>query len=158
MGAQLSDRATEAIADQESDPIAAPPASAAVNAIEKTGMRVLIVDDDEDSAIVMAEALELKGHVTATSFDAAKTLEVVSRFSPDVILLDIGLPIVNGYELAQRLRQMPELGSARLFAVTGYSQESYRKRAMDCGFDQHITKPIELEALDSLIRRKAESA
>lgn len=158
MGAQFSDRATEATAGQEGDPIAATPESAAVNAAEKTGMRVFIVDDNEDSAILMAEALEARGHVTATSFDAATALKFVSRFSPDVILLDIGLPIVNGYELAQKLRQMPELGSARLFAVTGYSQESYRKRAMECGFDQHLTKPIELEALDSLIRHKPESA
>jgi len=158
MGAQLFDRASEVRAGQESDPVVETPESAAVNAVETTGMRVFIVDDDEDSAIVMAEALELKGHVTATSFDAATTLKAVSRFSPDVILLDIGLPIVNGYELAQKLRQMPELGSARLFAVTGYSQESDRKRAMECGFDQHISKPIELEALDSLIRHKPESA
>jgi CheY-like chemotaxis protein len=157
MSTQLSDRDTEAIAGQESDPIAKTP-NVAVNAAEKTGMRVFIVDDNEDSAMLMAEALEARGHVTATSFDAATTLKFVSGFSPDVILLDIGLPIVNGYELAQKLRQMPELGAARLFAVTGYSRESSRKRAMECGFDQHITKPIELEALDSLIRRKAEPA
>lgn len=158
MDTHLSDSVTDAIAGQESDPIAASPENAAVNAPEKTGMRVFIVDDNEESAILMAEALEARGHVTATSFDAATTLKFVSGFSPDVILLDIGLPIVNGYELAQKLRQMPELGSARLFAVTGYSQESYRKRAMECGFDRHITKPIELEVLDSLIRRTAESA
>ena len=120
-------------------------------------MRVFIVDDNEDAAMLMAEVLETKGHVTGTSFDAATALRVISDFAPDVVLLDIGLPIVNGYELAQRLRRMSELGPVRLFAVTGYSQESYRKRSMECGFDQHLTKPIELEALDSLIRGAARS-
>lgn len=158
MDAHFSNWATEAIAGQESDPIVETPQIETINAVEKTGMRVFIVDDNEDSAILMAEALEARGHVTTTAFDAATALKLVSRFLPDVILLDIGLPIVNGFELAQKLRQMPELGPVRLFAVTGYSEESYRKRSMGCGFDQHITKPIELEALDSLIRRKAESA
>ena len=121
-------------------------------------MRVFIVDDNEDVAMLMAEALELKGHVTSASFDAVTALRVISQFSPDVILLDIGLPIINGYELAQKLRQMPELGPVRLFAVTGYSQESHRRRSMECGFDQHLTKPIEWDALDSLIRYNAQSA
>ncbi len=124
----------------------------------EVGMRVFVVDDNEDAAVLMAEALGTKGHVTATSFDAITALKDIPQFAPDVILLDIGLPVIDGYELARQLRQIPELATARLFAVTGYSEESYRKRAMECGFDQHITKPIELEALDSLIRCKAETA
>lgn len=123
----------------------------------KGGMRVFIVDDNEDAAVLMAEALGIKGHVTATSFDAITALKDIPPFSPDVILLDIGLPIIDGYELAQKLRQVPELATVRLFAVTGYSARSHRERSMECGFEQHIVKPIELGALDSLIRNQAQS-
>lgn len=116
-------------------------------------MRVFIVDDNEDAAELMAEALELKGHVAAISFNAVTALKAIPQFSPDVILLDIGLPIIDGYELAQQLRQIPELATVRLFAITGYSTRWHQQRSVECGFDLHLTKPIELEVLDSLIRR-----
>ncbi|HVA68250.1 MAG TPA: response regulator, partial [Candidatus Binataceae bacterium] len=106
---------SETDAGVESGCAIAPPQSAIEDAQARTvsrdvegGMRVFIVDDNEDVAMLMAEALELKGHVTSASFDAVTALRVISQFSPDVILLDIGLPIINGYELAQKLRQMPE--------------------------------------------------
>lgn len=117
------------------------------------GMRVFIVDDNEDAAELLSEALELKGHVTRAAFDPMTALKDAAPFLPDVILLDIGLPKISGYELAEKLRAMPELRSVRLFALTGYAQESDRKRSLECGFEQHLAKPIELDDLDSLIRR-----
>ena len=72
---------------------------------------------------------------------------------PDVILLDIGLPVMDGYELAGRIRSIPEIRSARLFALTGYGQDSYRAQSVGLGFERHIAKPVEIEILDSLIRK-----
>lgn len=119
---------------------------------ESRGMRVYIVDDNEDAAVLLSQALEMKGHVTRAAFDPVTALKDISPFSPDVVLLDIGLPVIDGYELAQKFRQMPELRSARLFALTGHAMESDRKRSTECGFEQHLAKPIELDDLDSLIR------
>ncbi len=116
------------------------------------GLRVFIVDDNEDAALLLAEALADKGHVTATAFDPPSALKLVRDFRPDVVLLDIGLPVMDGYELAHRMRQIPELHSARLFALTGYGQDSDRAQSLELGFERHLAKPIEIDILDSFIR------
>ncbi len=117
-----------------------------------SGLRIFIVDDNQDAALLLAEALAEKGHVTKTAFDPVPALDLMRNFRPDVILLDIGLPVMDGYELAGRIRSIPELRSARLFALTGYGQDSYRTQSVGLGFERHIAKPVELEMLDSLIR------
>jgi CheY-like chemotaxis protein/two-component sensor histidine kinase len=121
------------------------------------GLRVFIVDDNEDAALLLAEALSEKGHVTRTAFDPVSALELVPGFMPDVILLDIGLPVMDGYELADRIRRIPELHRARLFALTGYGQDSYRAQSVGLGFERHLAKPVEVEILDSLIRTTGSS-
>jgi signal transduction histidine kinase len=121
------------------------------------GIRVLIVDDNEDAATLLSEALEATGHVTRTAFDPLSALELAPTFKPDVILLDIGLPVMDGYELAQKIRQIPELRAARLFALTGYGQESDRARSRRVGFERHLTKPIDLHELKDLIRASADT-
>jgi two-component system CheB/CheR fusion protein len=110
-------------------------------------IRVLVVDDNRDAAETLAEALALEGHDVAVAYDGGMALEVAARCSPDVVLLDIGLPVLDGYEVARRLRGSRAAPAPRLIAVTGYGQESDRTRAAEAGFDDHIVKPVDLEVL-----------
>jgi signal transduction histidine kinase/ActR/RegA family two-component response regulator len=107
--------------------------------------RVLIVDDNRDAAVVLEEALGELGHVTRSAFDAPSALCVARDFGPDVALLDIGLPVMDGYELARRLRDLPGMSGIRLVAVTGYGQDADRARSRDAGFYEHLVKPIDLD-------------
>jgi len=115
--------------------------------------KILIVDDNRDAAEILAEALDLSGYQTRVAFDGPSTLAMVDAFKPDVMLVDIGLPVMDGYELARQLRANPGLASARLIAVTGYGQESDRRRALDAGFDEHMVKPLDLERLEAMLRQ-----
>jgi CheY-like chemotaxis protein len=110
--------------------------------------RVLIVDDNEDAANSLAMILKLSGHETASVYTAMDALERAVSFRPDVVLLDIGLPGMNGYEVAQKMRELPGLADIRLIAVTGYGRSDDRLRARDAGFDDHLTKPVEFAVLD----------
>ena len=109
--------------------------------------RVLIVDDNEDAANSLAMVLKLGGHETASVYTAADALARATVFKPDVVLLDIGLPGMDGYEVAQKMRELPGLRNVRLVAVTGYGRSDDRLRARDAGFDQHLTKPVEFSLL-----------
>jgi CheY-like chemotaxis protein len=95
--------------------------------------------------------LELHGCVVRTAATAARALELLPGFAPAVTLLDIGLPDMNGYELARRLRQAPGGTAMKLIAITGWGQQKDRERALDAGFDHHMTKPIELGILRGLV-------
>ena len=119
------------------------------------GLRVFVVDDNEDAAELLSEALAEMGHTTAMAVNPVAALEKAVTFIPDVFVIDIGLPIMDGYELVRRLREMPELASTRFFALSGYGRDSDRSQAYRAGFDRHLTKPIDLERLDSLIRSTA---
>lgn len=110
--------------------------------------RVLIVDDNEDAANSLAMILKLSGHETASVYTAVDALERATEFRPDVVLLDIGLPGMDGYEVAQKMRELPGLRDIRLVAVTGYGRSDDRVRARDAGFDDHLTKPVEFAVLD----------
>jgi two-component system CheB/CheR fusion protein len=110
--------------------------------------RVLIVDDNEDAANSLAMILKLSGHETASVYTARDALERAVSFRPDVVLLDIGLPGMNGYEVAQKMRELPGLADIRLVAVTGYGRSDDRLRAREAGFDDHLTKPVEFAVLD----------
>jgi CheY-like chemotaxis protein len=114
---------------------------------------VLVVDDNEDAAALLAEALERWGHRVQVAFDGPSALRAVERFTPDLALLDIGLPAMDGYELARRLRALPALAHVRLLAVTGYGQERDRRAAADAGFDGHLAKPVELGVLEAELSR-----
>jgi CheY-like chemotaxis protein len=115
--------------------------------------RVLIVDDNEDAANSLAMVLKLGGHETASVYTAADALARAASFKPDVVLLDIGLPGMDGYEVALRLRELPGLRNVRLVAVTGYGRSDDRLRAREAGFDEHLTKPVEFSALDRTLSR-----
>lgn len=128
-----------------------PEPSAALKPV--TGCRVLVVDDNRDAASTTAMCLEIAGHEVKTAFDGLQALASAPVYAPEVVVLDIGLPGMNGYELATRLRQLPETAGALMIAVTGYGQEVERQRAFDAGFDAHLIKPAEPVKLTELIAR-----
>jgi CheY-like chemotaxis protein len=113
--------------------------------------RLLVVEDNHDVAQMLSEVLHIYGYATRVAYDGISALEVAKSFRPDVALVDIGLPAMDGYQLARRLRQLPELRKTRLFAVTGYGQLADRMRSAQAGFDRHLVKPVDLEELRRLI-------
>jgi CheY-like chemotaxis protein len=118
-----------------------------------TGMRILIVDDNEDVREMMGELLMGSGFEVQTAGDAATALRAVSDFDPQVVLLDIGMPVIDGYELARRLRALPHGNRLKIIAITGYGQEQDRQRSFDAGFDEHVTKPLGHSQLLELLGR-----
>jgi CheY-like chemotaxis protein len=126
---------------------------AALNGAATKRLRVLVVDDNEDSALSLAMLLELQGYAVATAFRGGDALRSAAEQSPDVALLDIGLPDMTGYELARRLRDT--LGSApvTLVALTGWGQDEDRRAAEGAGFDHHFTKPVDPDALEQLLQQ-----
>jgi signal transduction histidine kinase len=111
--------------------------------------RVLVVDDNLDGAQVLAETLRELGHAVEVAHDGPTALEIARRWKPQIALLDIGLPVMDGYELAGRLRELG--GPLRLVAVTGYGQESDRRRSREAGFAAHLVKPVDLDVLTTVI-------
>jgi signal transduction histidine kinase len=109
--------------------------------------RVLIVDDNIDAADSLALVLELDGHVARPVYSAREALELAVAFKPDVMLLDIGLPEMDGYEVARRVRAQPRLERVRLIALTGYGQVEDLHRAREAGFDDHLVKPVDFATL-----------
>jgi signal transduction histidine kinase/CheY-like chemotaxis protein len=114
-------------------------------------LRVLVVDDNVDGAESLSDCLALLDYETRVAFDGPTAVELAAQFQPHVVLLDIGLPGLDGYEVARRLRQgvLPE---ALVVAVSGYGREEDRRLATEAGFDHHLTKPVALEALEALLR------
>jgi CheY-like chemotaxis protein len=104
-----------------------------------------VVDDNEDAADMLAEALQAEGHVVQVAHDAAEALSMAFAFGPEIAVLDLGLPVMDGYELAARIRS--DGRALRLIAVTGYGQETDRERSRAAGFERHLVKPIELSEL-----------
>ena len=113
--------------------------------------RVLVVDDNHDAAHSVADLLALGGHEVRTAADGREALTVAEHFSPEVVVLDIGLPILDGYEVAARLRTMDGTRGALLLALTGYGQQDDRERAEAAGFDHHFVKPADPVALQKCI-------
>jgi signal transduction histidine kinase len=113
--------------------------------------RVLVVDDNVDSAEMVAELVTAWGHETQLAADGLAAIEIAATFRPDVVFLDIGLPGLDGYEVARRLRAMPATSASRIVAVSGYGTAEDRKKTADAGFDAHLTKPVDLAALERLL-------
>ena len=114
--------------------------------------RVLVVDDNVDAAVSLAQLLRLEGHVVETVYGARAALDKFDGFNPDVVLLDIGLPEMDGYEVAHRLRQRTDLHPVILVALTGYGQREDRERALVAGFDDHLVKPVSFEDLQRVLQ------
>jgi CheY-like chemotaxis protein len=100
---------------------------------------------------MIAEALKISGFDTCVAHDGPQALARAPEFKPDAAFLDIGLPVMDGYELATRLRELPGLEGIKLIAVTGYGQESDRRRSAAAGFQHHLVKPVNLDALETLL-------
>jgi len=120
--------------------------------VTDAGLKILVVDDSQDAADTCATVLELSGHEVQTAYSGRRALELARTFRPHALLLDIGLPDVNGYELARTIRAAPWGGGMVLIAVTGWGQGKDRRRALEAGFDHHLTKPIAAETLESLLQ------
>jgi PAS domain S-box-containing protein len=116
------------------------------------GMKILVVDDNRDAADACATLLELSGHHVQTAYTGRRALELAETFRPHALLLDIGLPDLDGYQLAGKVRAAPWGRGIILIAVTGWGQEEDRRRAFDAGFDHHLTKPIAAETVESLLQ------
>jgi DNA-binding response OmpR family regulator len=113
--------------------------------------RILVVDDNQDSAESLTILLSLAGNETQTAFDGLEAMESAATFKPELILLDIGLPKLNGYEVARKIREQPWGKKMVLIALTGWGQEEDRCRSREAGFDHHLTKPIDLGSLKKLL-------
>jgi CheY-like chemotaxis protein len=113
--------------------------------------RILIVDDNEDAADSLGMVLGLDGHQVLSAYTGAQALELAHSFKPEIVLLDIGLPGVDGYEVARRIRALAGLQTVHLVAITGYGQDADKARARAAGFADHLVKPVEFTALQRIL-------
>jgi len=113
--------------------------------------RILVVDDNEDAAQMLAVALEQRGYPTRVAHDAPTALRLAAEFSPEIAFLDLGLPVMDGYELAAHLRALPALAGLRLIALTGYGQDSDRQRTRQAGFHDHLVKPVGIDDIEAAL-------
>ena len=134
-----------------------PPTSDGPRATALSGCRILVVDDNKDSADSLGMLLRLKGNDIRTAYDGLEAVEVAETFHPELVLLDIGLPKLNGYEVARRIRQQPWGRDVVLVALTGWGQDEDRRRSQEAGFNFHIVKPVELAALEELLAEPIKS-
>jgi CheY-like chemotaxis protein len=118
---------------------------------ERVSRRVLVVDDNQDSAETIAMLIELWGHQARIVHNGPAALAEAPGWRPEVVLLDIGLPGIDGYEVARRLRQEPAMAGALLIAMTGYGQERDRRMSSEAGFDHHLVKPVDPAVLQKLL-------
>jgi PAS domain S-box-containing protein len=127
------------------------PAAAQPSARSTDVLSVLVVDDNLDSARTLAMLLRLWGHEVYLASDGPSALKLADAYQPDVVLLDIGLPEMDGYEVAQELRKRPGMAKALLIALTGYGQEEDKRRSQQAGFNKHLVKPIDPDVVQKLI-------
>ncbi|MFM0309463.1 PAS domain S-box protein [Paraburkholderia sp. RL17-383-BIF-A] len=131
-----------------------PADSAPPEAPHTAGLRVLVVDDNADAAESLAMVLELEGHEVRTAGDGIAGLELIDAFAPQAVILDIGLPRLNGYEVARRIRRDHEDAGILLIAVTGWGQQQDKQTAVEAGFDHHFTKPVDPRELQRVLSRQ----
>lgn len=136
-----------------SGPAAPRPASALTAPARAPGCRVLVVDDSLDAARSLARLLRLGGHEVRTAHDGPAAVDAFVEFAPEVVFLDIGMPIMDGYEVARRIRALPSKPPVLLVAVTGWGQEEDRRRSRAAGIDVHLVKPVEPDQLRELLAR-----
>jgi CheY-like chemotaxis protein len=132
-------------------PEAAAPVPDAQPGADAALLRVLVVDDNVDAAVMLAMLLEASGHQVQVEHDPLEALAATLANPPQVCLLDIGLPGIDGLELARRLRARPGTAHALLIAITGYGQDSDRQQILEAGFDHHLVKPIDIAQLYTLL-------
>lgn len=119
----------------------------------KPARRILVVDDMQDAADSLAMLLEMSGNEVHTAYDGLAAVEATAHFRPDVALLDIGMPKLNGYEACRRIRELPSSSDIVLIALSGWGQEEDKRRTREAGFDAHLVKPVDAAALEQLLQR-----
>jgi CheY-like chemotaxis protein len=122
-------------------------ATTADRALTLTRKNVLVIDDNIDAAESLAALLRLQGHEVKVAYSGAAGLKLASETHPDMVILDIGMPAMDGYQVARQLRKQPEGNKAVLIALTGWGQEQDRNRSKEAGFDYHLTKPVDPQTL-----------
>ena len=120
--------------------------------VDRSHERVLVVDDNPDALIMMGDALRWLGYTVQMAPDGPTAVRIAATFRPDIALVDIGLPVMDGYEVAERLRELDSAGPPRVVAVTGYGQDADRERSTAAGFEAHLVKPIPLETLEQVLQ------
>lgn len=128
-------------------PLSAAPPSHATTAPR----RVLVVDDNEDIVMTMRLLLTKLGHTVRVAYNGQQAMAEAEAFRPEVVLMDIGLPVMDGYEAARQLRQQPWGRCIKLVAITGWGQARDVERALEAGFDHHVVKPVDRKLLESLL-------
>jgi PAS domain S-box-containing protein len=135
--------------------IAAPPSDTRPAGTSASPLRILVVDDTYAAAFVLSSLLKKLGHHVETVADAMAAIEAVIRNKPHLVFSDIAMPGITGYELARRLKPMPEMDGVMLVALSGYGQESDRRDSKEAGFDRHLVKPISIQALQAMLNERA---
>ena len=115
------------------------------------GKRILVVDDNPDEAELVTGLLELQGHDVRSAHTPSEAIRIAAQFQPDVAFLDIGLPMMDGFQLALALRVIPELRDCRFVAITGYDDADDRKQSKRLGFEAHLVKPIAMDTLETVL-------
>ena len=116
--------------------------------------RILVVDDHRDAARVLGLLLDSLGYEVKTANDGHQALETIAAFHPEIVFLDIGLPQLDGYEVARRVRESPGLRDTKLIALTGWSHADDRRRTREAGFDHHLVKPVAVKTLKEVLARE----
>jgi CheY-like chemotaxis protein len=132
-----------------------PPAESVVSTPER--YRILVVDDNRDAAESTGTMLRMMGNEVRTAHGGLQAIDEAATFRPDVILLDIGMPGLNGYDAARRIREQDWGKSMVLVALTGWGQEDDKRKALQAGFDHHFTKPVDPREIERLLQRDAAS-
>lgn len=134
-----------------------PPVPGAGTKRATTGRRVLVIDDNQDAAVTLAMLLKLTGHEVHTRYGGWEGIEAAGSLHPQVVLLDIGMPLLNGYDACRLIREQPWGQSMVLIALTGYGQEEDKRRSREAGFDAHLVKPVSLADLTQFLNALAPS-
>lgn len=130
-----------------------PRASAPSAADSGSPRRVLVVEDNPDGLETLMALLEMLGHQVAGAPDGRQAVQKAAEFQPQVVLLDLGLPVMDGFEVARTLRQDTRFEDVFIAALTGWGADNDRRRTADAGFDAHLTKPVDLPALEAVLAR-----
>ena len=120
--------------------------------------RVLVVDDNRDSAQTLAMMLKIMGNDVRTAHDGLEAIEQAQDYQPDVLLLDLGMPKLNGYDVCRRIREQAWGAKLQIIALTGWGQAEDRQRTKDAGFDHHLVKPVDVTRLRELLDEAAQRA
>ncbi len=137
-------------------PVAAAPAGRAEAKSAECGSRgtkhrILVVDDNKDSGTTLSILLRSRGHEVRVAHDGLEAVEVAGEFMPDIILMDVGMPKLNGYDATRRIRQMPWARDAFIVALTGWGQPDDVQRSLDAGCSEHLVKPVDFASLERLL-------